>query len=454
MTNQFIDRLRSFESRFGEWVIAARWPVILISLVLVAVAASGVMFLKFTTNYRIFFDEDNPQFLEFKALENTYGKSDNVLFMIVPEDRDAFSQQALEAVIWVTDRAWQIPNSTRVDSLANFQHTTAEGDDLSVRDLVDPTKLGDEAERARMRAIALAEPGIIGQLLARDGSVSAVNVIVHIPDDEEMARIPQIADYARELVAEAEDRFPGIDLRLVGTVMINHTFTEATNASHKTFLPASLAIMALVLGVMIRGIWGVLATGSVIIFSVMAAIGMGSWVGLPLSPPTAPVPSIVLMVAIANCTHVVATILQRLQAGDSKHAAIVESLRVNLHPVFLASLTTTLGFLSMNFSEVPPYRHLGTFVAFGVMVSFVLSVTFLPALLSVLPLRAPAVRRQKDMMMSIIAEFVIRRQTVLLWGSSLVVLALLAAIPRNELNDVLIHFFDESVEFRQDASFS
>ena len=453
MADRFGEALRHFESRYGEWVVAKRWPIIAISLILIMVAGGGAMFLKFSTNYRIFFSEDDPQLRAFESLENTYGKNENVLFMIVPEDRDATSEQALGAAVWLTEQAWQTPYSSRVDSIVNFQHTTADGDDLSVRDLVDPAKLGDAAERERIRTIALAEPGIAGSLLALDGSVSAIVVTVQIPEEEEMVRIPQVAEFSRALAAEAEGQFPGIDIRLVGTVIVNQTFTEAAIDSQKIFLPASLVIMALVLGVMIRGIAGVVATGLVIIFSVIAAMGIGGWVGLPFSPPVAPAPTVVLMVAVANCTHLVASLMQRLRAGDTKDAAVAEALSINLYPVFLASLTTTLGFLSMNFSEVPPYRHLGTFVAFGLMTSFALSVTFLPALLSLLPLRTPGVRQKNDPVMAAIAEFVIRRRTALLWGSLLVVLILLAAVPRNELNDVLIHFFDESVEFRQDADF-
>ncbi len=107
----------------------------------------------------------------------------------------------------------------------------------------------------------------------------------------------------------------------------------------------------------------------------------------------------------------------------------------------------------MNFSEVPPHRHLGTFVAFGVLASFVLSITFPPALLSLLPLRARAAKHRIDPLMGALAEFVVRRRRVLLWGSAAVVVALVVAVPRNELNDVLVHFFDESVELRQDTDF-
>ncbi len=434
-------------------MVAARWPIVAVTLILVAVAGGGILFLEFSTNYRMFFSKDNPQLLALESLEQTYGKSDNVLFMIVPEDHDATSEQALAATVWLTERAWQTPYSRRVDSLANFQHTTAEGDDLYVRALVDPAKLNDAEERARIRATALADPRLAGGIIAQDGGVSAVSVTVELPEDDQVVRIPEVAGFAHKIAAETEKRFPGIDVRMVGTVMINHTFSEASVESQKVFLPASLAIMALILFLLTGKIAGVAATGLVIVFSIVASIGLGGWVGLPFTPSTAPAPTIVLMIVVANCVHLLATLQQRLQAGDSKHEAIVESVRLNLHPVFLASVTTALGFLTMNFSEVPPYRHLGNFVAFGIGASFLLSVTFLPALFSLLPLRAPAMRRPHDPGMAAIAEFVVRRRKALLWGSAAVVLALAAAIPRNDLNDVLVHFFDESIEFRQDTDF-
>ena len=445
--------MQPFEARFASWVVAARWPILAATLVLVAAAGSGGLLLEFSTNYRLFFSRDNPQLLALESLEATYGKNDNVLFLIVPEDGDATSEPALAAAVWLTDRAWRTPYSTRVDSIANFQHTTADGDDLSVRDLVDPARLGDAGERARIRAIALSDPRLAGSGLARDGAVSSVNVTVELPEEDQVVRIPEIAGFAHDLAAEAEERFPGIDLRVIGTVIINDAFTRASLESQKTFLPASLAIMAAVLGVLTRSLAGVAATGIVIVFSVVAAMGLGGWVGLPFTPPTAPAPTIVLMIVVANCVHLLTTLLRRMRAGDPKREAIVESVRINLHPVFLACLTTALGFLSMNFSEVPPYRHLGTFVAFGVGASFVLSVTFLPALLSLLPMRVPAARRAGDPAMAAVAEFVVRRRTALLWGSVAVVVALAAAVPRNELNDVLTHFFDESVELRRDTDF-
>ena len=442
-----------FATRFAEWVLAHRWPVILATLLLVAAASSGIARLEFSANYRIFFDDDNPQLLALEALENTYGKNENVAFLIVPDDGDATSERALSAAVWLTEAAWRTPYTRRVDSLANFQYTTAEGDDLYVRDLVDPQELTRAEARSRIRAIALSDPRIAGSMLALDGDVSVVNVTIELPEEGLLEAVAEVAEYARTVGAEAEERFPGMDLRVVGTVMVNQTLVEASIRSQMIFLPASLLLMALILGILTRGWAGVAATGMVIVFSVLASMGLGGWAGLPFSPPIAPAPTIVLMIVVANCVHLLVALQQRLRAGDSRHAAIVDSVGLNLHPVFLASLTTALGFLSMNFSEVPPYRQLGNFVAFGVAASFVLSVTFLPAMLSLLPVRAPKDRRLRTPTMSLLADSVLRHGKALIWGWLVIVVAMSLAIPRNELNDVLVHFFDESVEFRQDTDF-
>ncbi len=434
-------------------MLAARWPVILATLVAIAVASSGIFLLEFSANYRIFFDDDNPQILALEELENTYGKNENVVFLIAPDDGDATSEKALSAAVWLTKNAWKTPYSRRVDSLANFQHTTADGDELFVRNLVDPKDLARDDARSRVRAVALSDPRIAGSILGRNGDVSVVNVTVELPEDKLLEAAAEIAEFARSLAAEAEERFPGIDLRIVGTVMINRTFVEASINSQMIFLPASLLLMALILGILTRGWPGVAATGTIIVFSVLASLGLGAWVGLPFSPPLSPAPTIVLMIVVANCVHILVTLQQRLRAGDSKHDALVEAIRLNLHPVFLASLTTALGFLSMNFSEVPPYRHLGNIVAFGIAASFLLSVTFLPALLSFLPVRAPKERRIPGPTMKSLAAFVLNRRKAVILVWLVIVPAMMLAIPRNELNDVLVHFFDKSVEFRQDTDF-
>ena len=466
--------MRALESRLGGWVIAARWPIVVISLLLVGTAASGTLFLEFSADHRAYFSDDNPQLVAYEAMRDTYSRGSNIFFTVVPEDRDATSALALEATAWLTERSWQIPFSTRVDSITNFQHTTADGDDLVVRDLVDEAARADAVERSRIRAIALDEPRLAARLMARDGGVSGINVVVQLPGENESLEGPQVAEFARGLAREVRERFPGIDVRMTGLVAFNQTFMEVSLNDLETLVPASFAVMALVLALLTRGISGTFASMLVVALSVMTAVGIGGWVGLPMTSAAAIAPVVVLTVTIANCVHIFSTLvhcmqadasrtladrgsgalLQRTRTGELERDAIVESLRVNLQPVFLANLTTALGFLGMNFSEVPPFRQLGTFVAFGVCAGFVLSVTLLPALYSLLPIRVRATGHRHDWAMVAIGEFVVRRREALLWGSGLIAVALVASIPRNELNDVFLHYFHESIPFRRDVDFT
>ena len=133
-------------NRYSEFIIRFRWLVVIMSLAFVALVASGGSKLEFSNDYRVFFADENPQLNAFETMQDTYDKSDNVLFILTPEDGNVFSPSTLESIEWLTEEAWQTPYSTRVDSIANFQHTRAIEHDLEVADLiVDPASLDSDS---------------------------------------------------------------------------------------------------------------------------------------------------------------------------------------------------------------------------------------------------------------------------------------------------------------------
>jgi predicted RND superfamily exporter protein len=133
---------------------------------------------------------------------------------------------------------------------------------------------------------------------------------------------------------------------------------------------------------------------------------------------------------------------------------MVESLRINLQPIFLTSLTTAIGFLSMNFSDAPPFRDLGNIVAMGVMAAFFISITLLPALMLILPVRVKPGATNHSRRMDNFADFVVERRNFLFFAVGFIVVALVIFIPRNELNDEFIEYFDKTVDFRNATDFS
>jgi predicted RND superfamily exporter protein len=441
--------------RYGNWVVNHPWLVILISLLIVVPAVYSItQNIKFTTNYRVFFGPDNPQLLAFDELEKVYTKSDNVMFIVTPKDGNVFTPQTLRFIQKLTEEAWQVPYSIRVDSIANFQHTEAEGDDLVVGDLVPPNKELDPATVAKIREIAVNEPFLVTRIVSPEGHVTGVNVTVQLPGVDDTKEVPEVTAYARELEQRMEAEYPNIDIRLSGQVLMNNAFSEASQNDMRTLVMLSFVLMLVTLAFLIKSVSGSIATFFVILFSIFVALGTGLFIGFPITPPSAAAPIIVLTIAIANAVHILVTFLQKMRTGMAKKDAMVESLRINMQPVFLASATTAIGFLSMNFSEVPPFVHLGNMVAFGVIASFIFSVFLLPAMVTHLPIRAkPKPDSKSHAAMTVLGDFVVRRRKPLMWSMLALILLLIAFIPRNELNDIFVHYFDDSIQFRQDADY-
>jgi predicted RND superfamily exporter protein len=85
------------------------------------------------------------------------------------------------------------------------------------------------------------------------------------------------------------------------------------------------------------------------------------------------------------------------------------------------------------------------------MFAFILAVTFLPAVVSVLPVRAKPGKTRALKVMDAIAEFVIRFRTALLFGVGALIIVFASLLPRNELNDNFVQYFDETIQFRTDT---
>ena len=277
---------------YGEWLARWRYPVLVVCLLLVAGAGAGGQFLAFKTDYRNFFSEDNPQLQAFEQLQNTYTKTDNVLFVLAPKDGRVFSNETLASIIELTETAWQIPYSIRVDSITNFQHTVAEGDDLTVDDLVPGAGELDAATLQEIHDVALREPLLRNRLISANGQVTGINVTVQLPDPDDQTghEVPEVAAFVRELADTARAANPDLDIYLTGMVMMNNSFPEVMIRDQQTLVPAMFAVVILTLVLLLRSYSATLGTLLVIAFSVITAMGLAGWAGIRLTPPLMMVP--------------------------------------------------------------------------------------------------------------------------------------------------------------------
>ncbi len=439
---------------YAKNIIQFKWLVVLLSIVLVLGMGYGIQFLSFTNDYRVFFSKENPQLLAFENLQDTYSKNDNVMMVLVPDDGDVFTEKNLKAVTWLTEQAWQTPYSTRVDSITNFQHTRAEGDDLIVENLVYADDELTPARIAEVRKIAISEPLLVNRLVSPSGHVTGINVTIELKGEDVTRENPEVVDFIRNLKSEFKEKFSGIDVKLTGIIMMNRAFPEASQYDMQHLVPFMFLVFVIVLFFWVKGLSGTLSTFFVIVFSIVGAMGLAGWMGIALTPPSFSAIMIIPTMSIAHSVHILMNFLIAIHHGESKREAMIDSLRINMQPVFLTTITTGIGFLSLNFSDAPPFRDLGNIVAMGVVIAFILSVTFLPAMMMILPVKEQVIETRSSRLMINFAEFVIARRKGLLVVMGLIVVTLLSFVPRNELNDEFTKYFSTEIEFRRDADFA
>jgi uncharacterized protein len=437
------------KDRYFRFVLDHPWLVLLLSLILVMAAAAGGKNLTFKSDYRVYFSDENPQLQAFEAMQKVYSKSDNVAFVLSPRDGNVFSASTLAAIQELTTASWQVPFSTRVDSITNFQHTHAEEDDLIVEDLVAEPLALDAGDLQRVRDIAINEPLLRKKLISEQGHVTVVNVTVQLPGINPVEEIPEVVSSARAIAAAFEQAHPDIEMRLSGIVMLNNSFTESSLSDNATLVPLMFAMVIVCLMLLLRTFTGTFATVLIILFSILSTMGLAGWAGYYLTGPSAATPIMILTLAVADCVHILASMFYDMRHGADKRSALMHSMKLNLQPVFLTSATTAIGFLSLNFSDSPPFNDLGNMVAVGVILAFVFSVSTFPALLQLLPMKVAVVSEEHSGGMEKLANFVIRHRKILLPGMSVLIAFSLVFLPQNILNDNFVEYFDTSVPFRQ-----
>jgi len=284
--------------RYAHWVIRFRWILIVLSLAAIASAGYGMKYLAFENDDRIFFSPDNPQPVALEEFENTYNRETNIVYAIEPRQGDVFSADTLAAIGELTEAAWMIPYSSRVDSITNCQHTRVDGDDLVVGDLVsEPSSLGPD-ELAEARRVALAEPTLVNRLISPDGGITLVNVTMLRPEGKDV--ISGIDAYSDSLVAGFKGAHPELNLYVTGGIPFDMAFAEVSQDDMSTLVPAMFAVLVIGIYIFLRSIAGAMTTVVVIVSASIAAMGLAGWYGIRITSPSAMVPAIVLTLAVAD----------------------------------------------------------------------------------------------------------------------------------------------------------
>jgi len=428
---------------YVEGLICHPWRVISLAVAIIVLVTIGAAKLSVTNDFRAYFGPNNPELADLNHFEETYERQQNVVIVVLAPQTTIFTRDALQLIAELTKMGWQVPYSRRVTSLANYQHTRAQEHELVVTSLVtEPAGLSG-ADIAQIKAIALAEPGIVNRLVSAAGQATLVTVALSLPAGNPRANARAV-QYVEAAIKPLQERFSDIEMIISGTTATDVALGQAVQRDIETLVGLSYLVIVLGLLVLLRHVGGVVATLVVITSSIAMTMGIFGWLGATLEPTAGFVPSIVMTIAVADSVHLLSTFYYELRSGKTKSDAVRESLRVNANPIALTSITTAIGVLMLNFSDSPPYNELGNMIAVGVCAAWLLSMSLLPALIVVLPVKHVTRGKALELWMSALAEWLIGQRLRVLVTMTAVVLIIASFIPDNRIGEQWHEYFDDT----------
>jgi uncharacterized protein len=436
---------------FYQKLVHHPWKVIGVCLLGVFFIGSFMRFVAPSVTYKDMLGADYPLLQFYEDIQSEYTNDDNLLVYIEAKQGTAFTREILAGVKELTRELWQTPHSVRVDSVTNFQHTEARGDDLKVADLVEDAESLTSADLWRIKNIALSDPLLLNKVVNEQGYVLAINISFAFPNlslDEKL----NAEGYVQNIVEKFRNEYPQTNAYVAGLVALDATVMKISQKESGMFLVLVMLVVVVLLMLILRSVQPVLVSILVFIFSVVAGVAFSGMMGWKLTPFTASVPMVILILAVADCVHFITSFMHRLRSGEEKRQALVSALELNFKPIAVTSITTAIGFLTLNLSESGGIRALGNEVAVGVMVAFMLSVTFLPAVLSLLPIKANRELASNARKLQV-GEIFFKFRFTLLLLSALLSLGIGYGLTLNEFNDSVPTYIDKSVPWRQANDF-
>jgi predicted RND superfamily exporter protein len=427
------------------------WIVFVALSAVLMLATSGAQHLTFTTDFRSYFSSENPQLRAFEQLEADFNKQDTLVFLVEMEDEQSsvLNPHGLGFLKALTRSAWQIPFARRVDSLINYQRIESTEDELIVNDLVPAdTKITNNGI-AQLSQYIQQQPRLLNNFISADESLALVVVSLALPDGDEQATKMLVADAKARL----EDlNHEGISIKLFGSTIINLALAEAVERDIALLIPLSYLIIFSAIFFLTRSLAGTLLALLMTLLSVSSVFGVFGWTGMPLTPVVGAVPSMIMIIVIADCMHLLVSFQHYLKQGLEKAEAITEAVRINIKPVMITSITTALGLLCLNFSESPPYRDLGNLVAMAAIIAGLLALTWFPACLFIFS----GTKSPKDSDHSVLETFfnqisawIFNYPQQIVAASIFSIVIALIGIMQLEFNEQWHQYYDETYDVRQ-----
>ena len=439
-------------TRLASWLVDH--PVVWGTLLVLVTVALGLQVprLRIDESAEGLMLEHDPARQYYEQMKERFG-SDNLTIVLVKAD-DVFSFGVLQAVRRLSDGLEGVEGVVRVDSLTTVKNIKGRDDLLDTEPLVGLPIPQTAAGLARIRADALDNRVLVGNLVAPDARATVLTVYVSPPPGDHgfNQRLVERIDALLEEVP-----IPGGAAYQVGVPLTKATYVQYLRRHLRITPPLGLAVLVGVLFLCFRTLQGVVIPVLTAVISIVWTLGIMAILGIPMTVLTGIIPSLLLAIGFTEDVHMLTAYHERIRLGDDRLTAIRTMLEETSLAILVTAATTVLGFASLALTDITMVVEFGYASALGLTANLIVTLLAMPLVLRWwrLPRRvAPTAagdepgRDRLSAWIGRLARFNLRWRVPILLGTTAVVAVALIGVTRLRVNTDLVTYFPRQSSVR------
>jgi len=366
-----------------KFIIKYRISILVVLMVLTALI--GFQLKSFTRDAGIsaLLPEGHPDYVYWKEMEGVFGASDQIVIGVTAKE-NIYQANTISLIHELTTFLENLDEIDEDDviSLTTVNNMEGQEGELLIEPLIDTDAL-DELDSAALESIrenVRTNPLFFGKLVSQDERSTVVIAGVLLKFSLEDKIIAALKEKVAAKIKELQKRSPETTIRLSGTPILKAYISEYMQKDMRKLFPFAIIVVMLMLFLLLRSVYGMLAPILVTLFSIIWTLGLKGFLHSPLTIVETTIPVILIAIGCADGVHIISEFLGVYRKGYSVNDALSETMRLLTLPVILTSVTTALGFTSLLTAPGVSIRNMGVFLAFGVMVAMVFSLFFIPTL--------------------------------------------------------------------------
>lgn len=350
--------------------------ILILVVVAVLIATSTILIsrLQFSYDFEAFFPEKDPQ-TDFYFNYRKSFETDNDFFIIALENKDGiFHKDFLQKVDSLNTLLQKLPYVQ--EAIGPTQIKEFIRDPFLGQVFTTPLLRWQEPENYVTDSIRIAQtPGMVGLFFSTDGKSVAINI------KHEQSLSKNKCDELSSAIEKTVGQFSFDKTHVIGRALGQRLYVETMLQELILFISMSLVLTVIFLFIAFRSAWGVIVPTFIVLVSILFTLGFVKIIGKDLDLMMTVLPTIIFVVGMSDSVHVLTKYMQELRNGRDRIDAIKYAFRSIRLATFLTALTTSIGFITLVFSNIRPISDFGIYTSVGIMMAYGLTYTIMPAIL-------------------------------------------------------------------------